>query len=73
MTLFEFLRTDSRGFLDLIQRWPNSLYSPSAIVKPLVEQLLLRPEDAELQRALAELFTYQVWPNSEMRIAKVHI
>ncbi len=62
LALSEYLAAgDGAGFLRAVrEEWPPELYSVPAVVKPLVEALLLRPEDEDLQRALATLFSYQV-------------
>ena len=39
--------------------WATLYCSVSAVVKALVEQLLVHPDEEDLQRALATLFTYQ--------------
>ena len=59
MALYEFLRLDANGFLRTVRAWPPSVYSAAAIVKPLVERLLVRPDCEPLQRALAALFSQQ--------------
>jgi hypothetical protein len=59
MALFELLKTDAEAFLNTVRAWKPDLYSVSAVVKALVEQLLLDPDEEDLQRALATLFTYQ--------------
>ena len=59
MALFELMKADAEAFLNTVRAWPPELYSVSAVVKALVEQLLVYPEDLNLQRALATLFTYQ--------------
>ena len=59
MALFELLKTDSEAFLNTVRAWRPELYSVSAVVKALVEQLLVHPDEEDLQRALATLFTYQ--------------
>ena len=60
MALFELLKTDPEAFLETVRAWKPELYSVSAVVKALVEQLLIHPDEEDLQRALATLFTYQV-------------
>jgi len=60
MSLFEFLRqNDSQGFLTTLTLWPTELFSSQAMTKPLVEKLLIEPENEPLQRALAELYSRQ--------------
>ncbi len=62
LALSEFLSSgDSAGFLRTVREdWTPDLFHVSAVVKPLVERLLLTPEEEDLQRALATLFSYQV-------------
>jgi len=59
MVLFDFLKTDEQGFLDLVRRWPSHLYNVQAVVNVLIEQLLLAPENTTLLRGLATLYSYQ--------------
>ena len=52
-------RNGEEGFLNLVRTWPPELYNVGTIVNILVEELLVDPENAILQRALATLFSYQ--------------
>lgn len=59
MTLSELLETDQDTFAELVDTWNPQLYNLSAIVKPLVDRLLINPDSVVLQHALATLFGYQ--------------
>ena len=42
MALFEFLKTDSEGFLKTVRKWNPQLYNVGAVIKALMEELLLK-------------------------------
>jgi hypothetical protein len=59
MILIGCIRSDKAGmednFLHLVRSWPPELYNVGAIVEVLVEELLVDPENAALQRALVSI------------------
>ena len=62
MVLISCMKSGKSGqddFLRLVRNWPPDLYNVAAIVNVLVEELLVDPENATLQRALATLFGFQ--------------
>ena len=59
MILFDYLKTDVEGFLKYIRLWSPDLYNLSAVVNVVIEELLVRPDNLTLLRALATLYTYQ--------------
>jgi len=59
MVMFEFLKTDTEGFLKLVRTWSSDIYNIAAVVNVVIEQLLLDPDNETLLRALATLYTYQ--------------
>ncbi|XP_059477900.1 vacuolar protein sorting-associated protein 41 homolog [Neocloeon triangulifer] len=65
MVLYEYIKTDHRGFLNLVKELPPSLYNLPAIVNAVMEHLLQnRPHERkdemqELLEALAILYLHQ--------------
>lgn len=58
MVLYEYLKLDVKGFLNLIKEWPSNLYDCSAVINAIHE--CFRKQDGnELLESLALLYTYQ--------------
>ena len=60
--LMAFVKLEPRKddiFLDLVQNWPPDLYDTALIVDHVLNQLLLMPDNLELKRILATLYTHQ--------------
>lgn len=58
MVLYEYLRYDAKGFLNLIKEWDPSLYNTSAVIKAVFEQFSDRHKDILLE-SLALLYSYE--------------
>jgi len=60
MVLFEFLKTDSPGFLRLVREWSPTLYNIAAVMNAVLEHVLRHdPDDAILLEALAILYSHE--------------
>ncbi|CAB3364914.1 Hypothetical predicted protein [Cloeon dipterum] len=65
MVLYEYIKTDHKGFLNLVKELPSSLYNLPAIVNAVMEHLLQnkpherKEEMQELLEALAILYLHQ--------------
>lgn len=57
MVLYEYLKLEPRGFLEIIKRWSPSLYNVPAVTNALIEHLLTNAYP-ELLEALAILYTH---------------
>lgn len=62
MVLYEFLKTDTLGFLKLVKEWPPNLYHVPAIVGTVINQfIVMSVHDSDnmiLLQALAILYTH---------------
>lgn len=60
MVLYEYLKTDAKGFLALVKEWrqPN-LYNIAAVVNAVLDHLLVSDGDAHLMEAQAVLYGYE--------------
>ncbi|XP_046655188.1 vacuolar protein sorting-associated protein 41 homolog [Daphnia pulicaria] len=60
MVLFEFLKTDSAGFLRLVREWSPTLYNIAAVMNAVLEHILRHdPDDTTLLEALAILYSHE--------------
>lgn len=60
MILYEYLKFDPQGFLLLVQEWNPLLYNINAVVKAVIEQLLLTDVDKSYyMESLAVLYCHQ--------------
>eukprot|EP00094_Tigriopus_californicus_P000945 TCALIF_00915-PA protein Name:"Similar to VPS41 Vacuolar protein sorting-associated protein 41 homolog (Homo sapiens)" AED:0.03 eAED:0.03 QI:173/0.5/0.66/1/1/1/3/0/890 len=59
MTIFEFIKMDTPGLLELIREWDSSLYGLNAVSSALREALLLSEKDPYLRRAVATIATVE--------------
>lgn len=57
MVLYEYLKLEPEGCLDIVKQWSPSLYNVSAVTNALIEHLIENPS-AELLEALAILYTH---------------
>lgn len=44
MALLEFIKTDPEGLLEMVRAWNPDLYNQEAVVKALMEELLISPD-----------------------------
>lgn len=58
MVLFEFLKLDCSGFLNLIKEWPPSLYNTSAVINAIHDNFDQK-ESVKLLEALAILYSHE--------------
>lgn len=58
MVLYEYLKLDSEGFLDIVKEWSPDLYNVSAVVNAVLEHLLVNSNSNVLLEALAILYSY---------------
>ncbi|XP_015836358.1 vacuolar protein sorting-associated protein 41 homolog isoform X2 [Tribolium castaneum] len=59
MILYEFLKLDAQGFLNLVKEWNPSLYNVSAVINAVLEHLLVCEVDKNLYlEALAILYSF---------------
>ncbi|XP_017034710.1 vacuolar protein sorting-associated protein 41 homolog [Drosophila kikkawai] len=67
MVLYEFLKFDVKGFLNLIKEWPFQLYNGLAVINAIHDNF--RKQDAnELLESLALLYSYQGDYESALRM-----
>ncbi|KAL0275469.1 UNVERIFIED_CONTAM: hypothetical protein PYX00_003307 [Menopon gallinae] len=60
MVLYEYLKTDPPGFLNLVKEWSPTLYHVPAVVNTVLEQVLVSSGDKViLLEALAILYTHE--------------
>ncbi|XP_044728250.1 vacuolar protein sorting-associated protein 41 homolog [Chrysoperla carnea] len=60
MVLYEFLKYDAKGFLELVKEWNPILYNTSAVINAVLEHLLVCDKDKNtLLEALAMLYSYE--------------
>jgi len=57
MVLYEYLKLEPKGFLEIVKQWSPSLYNVSAVTNALIEHLLAN-SCSELLEALAILYTH---------------
>lgn len=55
--LHEFIKMDSKGFLETIEKWPTKLYRSSSIIHMTMDILQFNAKDENLLRGLAEVYT----------------
>lgn len=58
MVLYEYLTTDSKGFIDLIREWPPSLYNTTAVINAIHDKFDPK-ESANLLESLAILYSHE--------------
>lgn len=58
MVLFEFLKLDCSGFLNLIKEWPPSLYNTSAVINAIHDNFDQK-ESVKLLESLAILYSHE--------------
>lgn len=58
MVLYEYLKLDVNGFLNLIKEWPSNLYDCSAVINAIHDNFR-KQHGNELLESLALLYTYQ--------------
>ncbi|CAG0890895.1 unnamed protein product [Cyprideis torosa] len=58
LVLFEFIRTDRPGFLNLLRTWPKGLYSVRGVLNAISDLLLREPDDVILLQAQAHLYSH---------------
>ncbi|KNC26991.1 hypothetical protein FF38_02345 [Lucilia cuprina] len=58
MVLYEYLKLDVKGFLNLIKEWPSNLYDCSAVINAIHDNFRKQYAN-ELLESLALLYTYQ--------------
>lgn len=56
LVLHEFLKKDPCGYLNLVQTWPDAIYSTSTLMKATINQLNFQTNDKYLTEALGELY-----------------
>ncbi|XP_045469262.1 vacuolar protein sorting-associated protein 41 homolog [Harmonia axyridis] len=60
MILYEFLKLDSQGFLNLVKEWDPRLYNVVAVINAVLEHLLICDTDKSMYlEALAILYSYE--------------
>lgn len=60
MVLYEYLKMDSKGFLNLVKEWNPQLYNTSAVINAVLEHLLITDIDKNIYlEALAMLYSYE--------------
>lgn len=60
MVLYEYLKLDSQGFLNLVKEWSPDLYNTSAVINAVLEHLLICDSDKEIYlESLALLYSYE--------------
>ncbi|XP_044763027.1 vacuolar protein sorting-associated protein 41 homolog [Coccinella septempunctata] len=60
MILYEFLKLDSQGFLNLVKEWDPRLYNVVAVINAVLEHLLICDTDKNMYlEALAILYSYE--------------
>lgn len=60
MVLYEYLKMDSRGFLNLVREWNPKLYNTSAVINAILEHLVVCDTDKNIyMEALAMLYSYE--------------
>lgn len=57
MVLYEYLKLDVKGFLNLIKEWPSNLYDRSAVINAIHDNFRKQYAN-ELLESLALLYTY---------------
>ncbi|CAG0922413.1 unnamed protein product [Notodromas monacha] len=57
MVLYDFLRTDTQGFLGVLLEWPSHLYNMTAVINAVLDCLLAQPDQQVLLQALARLYS----------------
>ncbi|CAD7086533.1 unnamed protein product [Hermetia illucens] len=58
MVLYEYLKLDSKGFLNLVKEWHPSLYNTSAVINAIHDNFSKRDAD-ELLESLAILYSHE--------------
>lgn len=58
MVLYEYLKMDPNGFLDLVKEWSPKLYKVAAVVNGVLEHLIHNQRQTVLLEALAILYTH---------------
>lgn len=58
MVLFEYLKMDVKGFIDLIKEWPPSLYNTSAVINAIIDNFDPK-ESGNLLESLAILYSHE--------------
>lgn len=58
MVLFEYLKLDAKGLIELIKEWPPSLYNTSAVINAILKNFDPK-ESAILLESLAILYTHE--------------
>ncbi|OAD57320.1 Vacuolar protein sorting-associated protein 41 like protein [Eufriesea mexicana] len=58
MVLFEYLKMDPNGFLDLVKEWSPKLYNAAAVVNGVLEHLIHNQRQNVLLEALAILYIH---------------
>ncbi|CAD6996770.1 unnamed protein product [Ceratitis capitata] len=67
MVLYEYLKHDAKGFLNLIKEWPSNLYNCAAVINAIHDNF--RKQNAnELLEALAILYLHQRDYESALRM-----
>lgn len=59
LVLDEFLTYDSKGFLNLIKKWPCTLYEITTVINAVHYKLESDPHNVNLLRSLSELYIYE--------------
>lgn len=60
MILYEYLKLDSQGFLNLVKKWDSGLYNICAVINAVLEHLLNCENDKSTYlEALAILYSYE--------------
>lgn len=58
MVLYEYLKLDAVGFLEIIKEWQPSLYNTSAVINAIHDHFTDRDKNILLE-ALAILYSYE--------------
>lgn len=58
MVLFEYLKMDVKGLIELIKEWPPTLYNTSAVIKAILDNYDPK-ESGNLLESLAILYTHE--------------
>jgi hypothetical protein len=53
MIIAFFLRTDTAAFLDILKRWPESMYNVHHVITAVEDTLIKVPDDLALLESLA--------------------
>ncbi|XP_055377491.1 vacuolar protein sorting-associated protein 41 homolog [Condylostylus longicornis] len=67
MVLFEYLKLDAKGFLNLVKKWPPDLYNAAAVINA-VKDNFSKEKGNELLEALAILYAHEENYNCALKL-----